>query len=125
MGHVLGFDHMQVAIPRGQEDRVRTFYAGLLGLMEIPKPGASAGRGGVWFQCGQLQLHLGVEEPFAPAGKAHPALRIQGYEQLLAKLIAAGYRVVQDTQLPGVTRSFVSDPFGNRIELIDGENSAN
>jgi len=122
--HVLGLDHVQVAIPRGEEDRARTFYSGLLGLEEMPKPGAAAQRGGAWFQCGRLQLHLGVEEPFSPARKAHPALRIRRYEELLAKLIAAGYRVAQDTSLPDVRRSFVSDPFGNRVELIDGENSA-
>ena len=124
MTYVLGFDHVQVAMPRGEEDRARAFYSGLLGLKEIPKPGATAGRGGIWFECGQLQLHLGVEEPFAPARKAHPALRIRGYDELLAGLIASGYRVVQDTSLPGVARSFVSDPFGNRVELIDGGNAA-
>jgi len=124
VNHVLGLDHVQVAIPRGEEERARTFYSGLLGLQEIPKPGVTAQRGGVWFQCGRLQLHLGVEEPFSPARKAHPALRIRRYEELLAKLIAAGYRVVQDTSLPDVRRSFVSDPFGNRVELIDGENVA-
>ena len=121
--HVLGFDHVQVAMPRGEEDRARAFYSGLLGLNEIPKPGATAGRGGVWFQCGQLQLHLGVEEPFAPARKAHPALRVRGYEELLAKLVAAGYAVVPDAGLPGVSRSFVADPFGNRVELMDGESA--
>lgn len=124
MKHVLGLDHVQVAIPRGEEDRARVFYSGLLGLEEIPKPGATAQRGGAWFQCGPLQLHLGVEEPFAPARKAHPALRIRGYGELLAKLTAAGYRVVEDTSLPDVRRFFVSDPFGNRVELIDGENAA-
>ena len=124
MVHVLGFDHVQVAMPRGEEERARAFYSGLLGLREIPKPGATAARGGAWFECGELQLHLGVEEPFAPARKAHPALRIRGYDALLASLIASGYPVVQDTSVPGVTRSFVSDPFGNRIELIDGGNAA-
>lgn len=124
MAYVLGFDHVQVAIPRGGEDRARTFYSGLLGLEEIPKPDAMTGRGGAWFQCGQLQLHLGVEEPFAPARKAHPALRICGYDELLVKLAAAGYRVVPDASLPGVRRSFVADPFGNRVELIDSENVA-
>ena len=124
MTHVLGFDHILVAIPRGEEVRARGFYSGLLGLKEIPKPAATAARGGAWFECGQLQLHLGIEEPFSPARKAHPALRIRGYEELLARLIASGYRVVQATDLPGVARSFVFDPFGNRIELIDGENSS-
>lgn len=124
MVHVLGFDHVQVAIPRGQEDRARTFYSGLLGLKEIPKPASMAGRGGLWFECGQLQLHLGVEEPFAPARKAHPALRIRGYEELLAGMSAAGYDVRRDAGLPGVARAFVADPFGNRVELIDSESGA-
>lgn len=124
MAYVLGFDHVQVAMPRGEEERARAFYSGLLGLKEIPKPGATAARGGVWFECGALQLHLGVEEPFAPARKAHPALRIRGYDELLASLIASGYRVAQDTSLPGISRSFVSDPFGNRVELIDGGNAS-
>lgn len=124
MTFVLGFDHVLIAMPRGEEDRARAFYSGLLGLKEIPKPGATAGRGGAWFECGPLQLHLGIEEPFSPARKAHPALRIRGYQELLARLIASGSRVVHATDLPGVARSFVSDPFGNRIELIDGENSA-
>ena len=121
MVRVLGLDHVQVAIPRGGEDRARTFYADLLGLNEIPKPAPLAGRGGLWLQCGQLQLHLGVEEPFSPARKAHPALRIHGYDDLLARLAAAGYPAVPDTSLPEVERASVSDPFGNRVELINGE----
>ena len=78
----------------------------------------------MWFQCGQLQLHLGIEEPFSPARKAHPALRIRAYEELLYKLVASGYAVARDTLLPGVSRSFVCDPFGNRIELINAEIAA-
>jgi len=123
MAHVLGFDHVQVAMPRGEEDRGRAFYSDLLGLMEIPKPTVSARRGGVWFQCGQLQLHLGVEEPFSPARKAHPAFLIAGYDALLSKLVACGYRVVHDAELPGVSRSFVCDPFGNRVELINADSA--
>jgi catechol 2,3-dioxygenase-like lactoylglutathione lyase family enzyme len=123
MSHVSGFDHVQIAIPRGGEDRGRDFYTGILGLQEIPKPNADT-RGGVWFRCGALELHLGVEEPFAPARKAHPALRIRGYAELLAKLAAAGHRAVPDSTLAGVIRAFVADPFGNRVELIDGENLA-
>ena len=123
MAHILGFDHVQVAMPRGEEDRARSFYGDLLGLAEIPKPEPLAARGGLWFQCGQLQLHLGVEEPFSPARKAHPAFRIHGYKELLARLAAAGYLAVPDTSLPGVERASVSDPFGNRIELINGESA--
>jgi catechol 2,3-dioxygenase-like lactoylglutathione lyase family enzyme len=118
MNHVVGLDHVQVAMPRGMEDSARSFYGALLGLVEIPKPAATAPRGGIWFECGSLQLHLGVEDPFTPARKAHPALRVRSYEALLARLTASGCKVVRDAALPGVSRAFVEDPFGNRIELV-------
>jgi len=121
---ITGLDHVQVAMPRGEETRARAFYGALLGLSEIPKPASMAGRGGLWFGCGDLQLHLGVEEPFAPARKAHPALRIRDYRALLGKLARAGHAVAHDASLAGVVRAFVADPFGNRIELIDGEHGA-
>jgi len=124
MVRVLGLDHVQVAMPRGEEERARSFYGDLLRLDEIPKPEPLAGRGGLWFQCGQLQLHLGVEERFSPARKAHPALRIHGYEELLTRLAAAGYCAVPDTSLPQIERAHVFDPFGNRVELIKVEGAA-
>lgn len=67
-------DHVQVAAPRGCEDEARRFYGVLLGLEEIDKPEELRARGGVWFRCGEQQLHIGVEDGFAPAKKAHPAL---------------------------------------------------
>jgi len=105
-------------MPKGEEIRARGFYGALLGLEELPKPAEAAARGGVWFKCGELQLHLGVEETFAPARKAHPAFRVRGYEVLLDKLSANGVKVNRDMTQPGVERAFVQDPFGNRIELI-------
>ncbi|MFN7573409.1 MAG: VOC family protein [Betaproteobacteria bacterium] len=118
---VLGLDHVQLAMPKGQEDSARVFYGGLLGLKEIPKPSELASRGGVWFECGALQLHLGVEESFVPARKAHPALLLAGYEAFVAKLAQAGLSVKPDTTVPGLRRAFVDDPFGNRVELVDGQ----
>jgi len=119
--HVIGFDHVQLAMPKGEEVAARGFYGGLLGLEELPKPQATAARGGLWFKCGDLQLHLGVEEPFAPARKAHPALRVRDYEPLLATLAANGVAVARDHVLAGVERAFVHDPFGNRVELIKSD----
>ena len=123
MIHVIGFDHVQLAMPRGKEATARAFYGALMGLEELPKPEATAARGGLWFKCGDLQLHLGVEEPFAPARKAHPAFRVRDYEPLLAKLSTNGLAVTRDRVLAGVERAFVHDPFGNRIELIDSESA--
>ena len=121
MTHISGLDHVQVAMPKHEEATARGFYGALLGLEELPKPPDAAARGGVWFKCGELQLHLGVEEAFAPARKAHPAFRVRGYELLLDKLSANGVAVNRDRSQPGVERAFVHDPFGNRIELIKAE----
>jgi hypothetical protein len=118
---VVGIDHVQLAIPPEAESIARAFYGGLLELSEIPKPAQIALRGGVWFQCGSLQIHLGIDRNSNPAKKAHPALLIEGYEKLLKKLADAGCEVRKDTSIPDVTRCFTSDPFGNRIELISAD----
>jgi catechol 2,3-dioxygenase-like lactoylglutathione lyase family enzyme len=114
---VLGIDHVQVAAPPGCEAEARAFYGDLLGLEELPKPDALRARGGVWFRAGGQELHVGVEEPFSPARKAHPGLLVDDLELLEARLAAAGVRLERDTSLAGAVRGHVADPFGNRLEL--------
>ena len=87
-------------------------------MIELAKPPELAKRGGCWFASGPVQIHLGVEADFRPAQKAHPALRCRDYVELLARLRAAGVEVRDDESIPGVRRCHISDPFGNRIELI-------
>jgi catechol 2,3-dioxygenase-like lactoylglutathione lyase family enzyme len=111
-------DHVQLAMPRNEEARARAFYAGALGMVELPKPGPLAVRGGCWFASGDVQLHLGVEDDFRPARKAHPGLRCTDYDALLERMRAHGIDVREDAVVPGARRAFVDDPFGNRIELI-------
>ncbi len=108
-------------MPEREEARARHFYGQLLGLQEVDKPAEMAARGGVWFKCGQQQLHLGVEHEFRPAKKAHPAFRVEGYAELLHRLRLEGYEVIEDHSLPGIARAFTSDPFGNRVEVIQSE----
>lgn len=115
---IIGIDHVQLAMPRGEEMQARSFYGDVLGLIEIPKPAELLGRGGVWFLCGSVQLHLGVEEEFRPAKKAHPALLVTQFEDSIAAMRDAGFKMTDDTSLPNVRRAFISDPFGNRIELV-------
>jgi len=107
-------------MPVGAEDAARRFYSSLLGMTEIPKPTELAKRGGCWFQSGEVQVHLGVEENFRPAKKAHPAFRCGDYDALVSRLQAAGVEVTDAEEIPGVRRCHVHDPFGNRIELIAG-----
>jgi catechol 2,3-dioxygenase-like lactoylglutathione lyase family enzyme len=117
-----GLDHVQLAAPPGCEAEARRFFGELLGLREVPKPPLLAARGGVWFSLGDQGLHIGVQQPFAPAHKAHPALRVNPgeIEALAARLSAAGVDVSWDRELEGVRRFRAADPWGNRIELIAG-----
>jgi len=114
---VTGIDHVQIAGPPGCEDAARAFYGGLLGLAELPKPAPLAARGGCWFRAGSVELHIGVEEPFAPARKAHPGFVVDGLERLRGRLDEAGVPVRDDESLPGVRRFYAEDPFGNRLEF--------
>lgn len=117
---ILAFDHIQLAMPAGEEARARAFYGGLLGLTEIPKPPELASRGGVWFQTAGVSLHLGVETDFRPARKAHPALLVDQLEAFLQVCLAN--RIETDLSQPplaGYRRAHIFDPFGNRIELME------
>jgi len=119
---IVGLDHVQVAAPPGCEAQARRYYGELLGLSEIEKPEPLRPRGGVWFSLGRQQLHIGVTEQFSPARKAHPALSVTGgaIDALAERLVAAGEAVLWDHELPGVRRFYSEDPWGNRIELVDG-----
>ncbi|MGA9508606.1 MAG: VOC family protein [Candidatus Sulfotelmatobacter sp.] len=117
-GPFTAIDHVQLAIPAGEEKKARGFYADLLGMKELPKPRDLAKRGGCWFESGNVQLHLGVESDFRPAKKAHAALRCSDYAALLRRLQHAGVEVKEANDIPGVKRCHVHDPFGNRLEFV-------
>jgi catechol 2,3-dioxygenase-like lactoylglutathione lyase family enzyme len=120
---LVGIDHVQLAMPPGGEEVAAGFYEGVLGLARVPKPAALAARGGCWFSNGDVQIHLGVEDGFRAARKAHPALRVWDLDALVARIDVVGETVRWDDELPGVRRCYVDDPFGNRIELIEsGQN---
>lgn len=112
-------DHVQIAIPRNGEDIARAFYTGILGFEEVPKPPELANRGGAWFRSGSATLHLGVDDTFTPATKAHPAFRCVRYAELLERLRAHAVLVTEDAiPFEGRPHCYVADPFGNRIEII-------
>ena len=116
---ITGLDHVQIAIPAGREAEARAFYGELLGLAELEKPEPLRSRGGVWFSGPDFGLHLGVETPFAPAKKAHPAFQVKGLEAFYTRLKEAEVEVLWDTALPNVRRFYVHDPFGNRLEFLE------
>ncbi|HUY42706.1 MAG TPA: VOC family protein [Acidimicrobiales bacterium] len=112
-------DHVQVAIRAGSEALCDEFYVGVLGFDLVAKPPVLAARGGRWYRHGLAQLHLGVEEDFRPAKKAHPALLVDDYDALRARLVEAHYDVRDDDAIANQRRFYVDDPVGNRLELID------
>ena len=117
----LAIDHVQIAIPVGGEAEGRRFFGDLLGLEELPKPADMAGRGGCWFAVGGQQLHLGVEADFRAAKKAHVAFATDALDAMRERLGAAGFETREDVPVDGRRRFFTSDPFGNRIEIMDAE----
>jgi catechol 2,3-dioxygenase-like lactoylglutathione lyase family enzyme len=112
-------DHVQLAMPRGGEEQARAFYVRTLGLTEVPKPPDLAKRGGAWFEQGAVKIHLGVEEDFRPAKKAHPALVVEGLGEIVERCIKFGARTTPDVPFDGYRRVHVEDPFGNRLELME------
>ncbi|MEZ5141271.1 MAG: glyoxalase [Acidimicrobiales bacterium] len=122
MARLVRLDHVQLAMPAGREAEgvAEAFYGSLLGLVRVAKPPALAARGGCWFEAGDVHVHLGVEEPFAPARKAHPAFVVDDLDALAGALAAAGHDVRWSDEVPGTRRFHTDDPFGNRLELIAG-----
>lgn len=114
-------DHIQLAAPKGSEEAARNFFAGVFGFKEVEKPAVLRKRGGVWFEFGAYQIHIGIEEPFIPAKKAHPAFEVRNLEDVKAHLTKNEIDYVEDDSLPGADRIYLHDPFGNRMELLEWE----
>lgn len=110
-------DHVQLAMPAGEEARAVAFYEGLLGISHAPKPPHLARRGGCWFEDGDLKVHLGVDTPFHPATKAHPAFIVDDVRGLAQRIASAGHRISDDEPLEGYDRVYAYDPFG-RCSLV-------
>jgi catechol 2,3-dioxygenase-like lactoylglutathione lyase family enzyme len=115
--------HIQLACPPGSEGASREFFAGVLQLDEIDKPPVLAARGGCWFRGYGIEIHLGVEEDFRPARKAHPGLLVEDLDAWARRLEAAGHAVAYDDEFPGMRRFYSADPHGNRLEFLEPINS--
>ena len=121
---ILGIDHVQMAMPPGREAEAERFYQDLLGLVRVPKPAHLAARGGCWFEGDGVHIHLGVEQDFRPSLKAHVALLVSDLSAVVDRLTAGGAVLSDDEPLDGYLRTYVADPFGNRIELMQRRPSA-
>lgn len=110
--------HVQVCCPPGGEEAARAFYAGALGIPEVAKPPVLAARGGCWFRGEAVEIHVGVEQAFSPATKAHPALLVDDIDTVAARLERAGFPVTWDDAFPGYRRFYTADGSGNRVEVL-------
>lgn len=115
---VEAIEHVQLAMPAGGESDAIAFYDELLGVPNVPKPASLAGRGGCWFEDGEVKIHLGVDAEFRPARKAHPALVVTDLPAMIERLSHAGVETEPGAPIEGFERVFIADPFGNRIELM-------
>jgi catechol 2,3-dioxygenase-like lactoylglutathione lyase family enzyme len=111
--------HVLLACPPDTEETLRDFYGRVLGLQELDKPPALAARGGCWFRGHGIELHLGVENDFHPARKAHPGLLVRDLDTWADRLRAAGAPVLFDDDFPGMRRFYTEDPNGNRLEFLE------
>lgn len=121
--------HVQVASARGSEDDARRFYTEGLGMTEVEKPQDLRAKGGAWFRsfaadgAVTAEVHVGVEEPFVPALKAHPALQFDSVaelEEVAYRLTRLGFAAdwSQRYNFPGNERCHTADAHGNRVELL-------
>ncbi|MDX6327722.1 MAG: hypothetical protein QOI83_105 [Streptomycetaceae bacterium] len=115
---IAALDHIQLAAPPGSEPLLRSYYVEILGMTELRKPPVLAAHGGCWFASGAAQLHIGIEDDFRPAKKAHPGIRVDNIHPFAKRLTERGAKVVWDYDLPGHERFFSEDPVGNRLEFL-------
>jgi len=119
MTFIKKIDHIQLAAPIGSENEARLFFQGVLSLQEIVKPVELQKNGGVWFSNDQIHIHVGIEEKFVPAKKAHPAFEVADIESFASHIRQKGISIQMDDKLPGAKRFYVNDPFGNRLEFLE------
>jgi catechol 2,3-dioxygenase-like lactoylglutathione lyase family enzyme len=117
---LLRVHHVQITIPKGAEEKARSFYCGVLGLLEVPKPESLAGRSGFWLQIGDTQIHVGTEDGVDwIATKAHVAYLVDDLEHWRRELSDGGIEILDGIPIPGYDRFEFRDPFGNRVEMLE------
>lgn len=108
-------------MPNGREREAEAYYAGVLGIPRVPKPVNLEVRGGCWFRSDSVEIHLGVEDPFLRAHKAHPAFLVDDLDALMSRLTKVGYPIEIDEPVADFRRFYSEDPFGNRIEFLSAK----
>lgn len=114
------FHHVNVTVPKSVEEAAKHFYGVVMGLTEVPKPEASRGRGGAWYQLGPMQLHLSLEDGLGEncMSKRHVCYTVRDLGEAEERYRQAGVEILpDDIPTPGWSRFYVRDPGGNRLEI--------
>jgi len=110
-------NHIQICIPKGEEDKGREFYCGILGLTEIEKPERMKANGGFWVEIADMQIHIGTEEMIGPS-KRHPAFEVESLDEIKSYLISENIKVIEQQNVGEFMRFSFFDYWNNRIELM-------
>lgn len=112
---VTQIDHVSVIIT--DVERSRSFYQQILGLKEIAKP-RTFDFVVVWFDLGNQHLHLLLKDAADSRSARHFALRVKDAAAARNYFHERGIEAIETTPIPGADRFFITDPDGNRIEII-------
>ena len=101
-------------------ERAAAFYRDVLGLLEIVIPSTfpAAGLNVRWFQIGDQQIHLVLESKIHSRSQRHLALHVDDAQAARESLQEKGLGIEETILIPGADRFFITDPDGNRIEII-------
>jgi len=114
---ITALDHVNIAIPRAREAEVLRFYREVLGLLEIPKPTELRARGGAWFEAGNAQIHISLEDIEGPQSRRHVCILVDDLDHARQTMVRHKVAIEEGGTAEGLTRFFVRDPAGNRIEI--------
>ena len=111
--------HVNVTVPSELESAAKEFYGSVLGLKQVPKP-AAARQTGAWYQIGDNQLHLSVEdEESGSLSSRHVCFKVADLKTAEQSFRAAGIEIIPDPRpVPGTRRFYVRDPGGNQLEIV-------
>jgi catechol 2,3-dioxygenase-like lactoylglutathione lyase family enzyme len=114
-------NHVTVAVPTGEHEKVRAFYSGILGLKEVTPPAAVGGAYDIlWFQWLDILLHIDFTPPWVkPAENRHVAVEVRNIRAVRDYLEKQGAEIREAVVIPDRVRFYVLDPFGNYFELIE------
>jgi catechol 2,3-dioxygenase-like lactoylglutathione lyase family enzyme len=108
--------HLTREVPPTELDACARFYS-RLGFNEVPAPPGIAGRA-LWLQAGPTQIHLMPRDDARPQS-GHVGIVLERYSEVLEQLRAEGHEINPRREHWGSPRAYVSDPFGNLVEVME------